>query len=143
WDERNILGCLLGRAFGAGTTVTRVNNHNLLPWLGEVGIDATVSSRLAAANAILRFVRRGLVHSVATFSDTDAEAIELEVASRSSVCGQYVVDLPLPDETVIGGILRNGDSFVPTGSSRVEAGDRLIIFALPSAIQTVETLFAE
>lgn len=143
WDEVNILGCLLGRAMGAGTTVTRVNNHNLLPHLGEVAIDATVSSRLAAANAILRFVRRGRIHSVATFTDTDAEAIELEVAPASAAAGESLVDLPLPAEAVVGGVLRAGDSFVPTGATVVEAGDRLIIFSLPSAIQTVETLFAE
>ncbi len=143
WDEINIVGCLLAKEIGAALTVTRINNQAVRGLLGDVGIDATVSSRLAAANAILRFVRRGLIHSVATFSDTDAEAIELEVSPNSAAVDKPIVDLGLPAESLIGGVLRDGDAFVPTGHSTIRAGDILIIFSLPSAIQTVERLFAE
>ena len=143
WDEINIVGCLLAKEIGAALTVTRINNQAVRGLLGDVGIDATVSSRLAAANAILRFVRRGLIHSVATFSDTDAEAIELEVSPNSVAVDKPIVDLGLPAESLIGGVLRDGDAFVPAGHSTIRAGDILIIFSLPSAIQTVERLFAE
>lgn len=142
WDEINILACLLAKAIGAGTTVTRVNNQNLTGMLGEVDIDAVVSSRLAAANAILQFVRRGRIHSVATFNDTDAEAIELEVTATSKAAGQQVAYLALPASAVIGGVLRNGSAFVPRGDTFIEPDDRVILFALPSAISAIETLFA-
>lgn len=143
WDEHNIVGCLLSRELGAAFTASRVNRQSLIPLLSGIGIDATISSRLAAASAILRFVRRGRIHSVATFEDTDAEAIELEVAPDSVAAGRRIVDLDLPSRAVIGGILRNGDSFVPSGLTEIEAADRLIIFALPKALATVEALFAE
>ena len=143
WDEQNIVGCLLSREMGAAYTASRVNRQSLIPLLGGVGIDATISSRLAAASAILRFVRRGRIHSVATFEDTDAEAIELEVAPGSDAANQRIVDLELPSRAIIGGVLRNGDSFVPSGLTEIHGGDRLIIFALPKALATVEALFAE
>ena len=142
WDEVNILACLLARALGAGTTVTRVNNQALIGLLGGVAVDAVVSSRLAAANAILQYVRRGRIHSVATFKDTDAEAIELEVTATARAAGQQVAELALPDGAVIGGILRNGSASVPTGTTMIERGDRVILFALPSALPVIETLFA-
>lgn len=142
WDETNILACLLARALGAGTTVTRVNNQALTGLLGDVDIDAVISSRLAAANAILQFVRRGRIHSVATFSDTDAEAIELEVTSTAKASGQQVAHLALPPGVVIGGVLRDGSAIVPRGETFIEPNDRVILFALPSAIAAVETLFA-
>lgn len=143
WDEQNIVGCLLSRELGAAYTASRVNRQSLIPLLGGVGIDATISSRLAAASAILRFVRRGRIHSVATFEDTDAEAIELEVAPGSEAANKRIVDLDLPSRAIIGGVLRNGDSFVPSGLTEIHANDRLIIFALPKALATVEALFAE
>lgn len=142
WDETNILSCLLARALGAGTTVTRVNNQALTGLLGDVGIDAVISSRLAAANAILQFVRRGLIHSVATFSDTDAEAIELEVTATAPASGQQVSQLRLPPEVVIGGVLRDGLAIVPRGDTFIEPNDRVILFSLPSAIAAIETLFS-
>ncbi len=44
---------------------------------------------------------------------------------------------------MIGGIVRNGDSFVPHGMSTVEAGDRIILFSMPDSISTVEQLFIQ
>jgi len=141
WDEVNILGCLVARAHGVATTVARFNRIEYVNLLSGVGIDAAVSSRLIAAGAILRFVRRGRIHSVVTFKDTDAEAIELEVDSASSVVGERLVDLGLPQGAVIGGILRNSTTLVPTGGTVLEAGDRIIFFTLPECIAAIEKLF--
>jgi trk system potassium uptake protein TrkA len=143
WDEINILACLLSRALGAASTIARINNGQIRGLLSNEAIDATVSSRLAAANAILRFVRRGRIHSVATFADTEAEAIELEVSPTSKSIDQRILDLPLPDEVVVGGIIRGEEAFVPQGMTIIESGDVLIIFSLPSEIAAVESLFSE
>ncbi|NIV88982.1 MAG: Trk system potassium transporter TrkA, partial [Actinobacteria bacterium] len=75
WDEVNILGCLVAKAVGVETTVARLHRHDLVRLITGVGIDTAVSTRLTAAGEILRFVRRGKVHSVVTFQDSDAEAI--------------------------------------------------------------------
>src|SRR5690606_33912189 len=75
WDHVNVLGCLVAKALGAATAVARFNRIAYVNLLAGTGIDAAVSSRLIAAGAILRFVRRGRIHSVVTFNDTDAEAI--------------------------------------------------------------------
>jgi trk system potassium uptake protein TrkA len=141
WDEVNILGCLLGKALGASTTVARFNRIEYVSLLQGTGIEAAVSSRLIAAGAILRFVRRGQIHSVVTFKDTDAEAIELEVGNNSPAVGKTLVDLGMPRDAVIGGVLRDGETFVPTGLSTIKSGDRVILFSMPDSITAVEQLF--
>jgi trk system potassium uptake protein len=141
WDEVNILGCLVAKALGVSTTVSRFNRIEYVSLLGGAGIDAAVSSRLIAAGAILRFVRRGRIHSVVTFRDTDAEAIELEVDSQSRAVGRTVEALGMPRGAVIGGVVRNGATFVPKGDSTIEPGDRVIVFSMPNCIGTVEVLF--
>jgi trk system potassium uptake protein len=141
WDHVNVLGALVAKALGAATAVARFNRIDYVNLLAGTGIDAAVSSRLIAAGAILRFVRRGRIHSVVTFSDTDAEAIELEADERSPAIEVSLDDLAMPRGAVVGGILRRGDAFVPTGSTVVEPGDRLIVFSMPHAISEVERLF--
>jgi trk system potassium uptake protein TrkA len=143
WDEVNVLGCLLGKALGASSTVARFNRIEYVSLLQGTGIEAAVSSRLIAAGAILRFVRRGRIHSVVTFKDTDAEAIELEVGRDSPAVGRTLVELGMPRDAVIGGVLRSGETFVPSGISTIEAGDRIILFSMPDSITTVEKLFAQ
>jgi trk system potassium uptake protein TrkA len=140
WDEINILGCLVAKAVGVPTAVARLHRHDLVRLLAGVGIDAAVSTRLAAADEILRFVRRGNILSVATFQDSDAEAIEVEVAANSPSAGKSLRDLHLPHELIVGGIIRGDEVFVPRGDSVIAVGDHLIVIALPKAVHEVEQL---
>jgi len=140
WDSENVVGALVAKALGAHEVIARFTNTDLVGLLSGIGIDATVSSRLSAANEILRFVRRGVIHSVVTFSDSDAEAIELEIGPNSPAIGRTLADLRLPHSLIIGGVQRGSEAFVPKGSTTIEAGDHLIMIALPEAIATAEKL---
>lgn len=141
-DTMNLIGSLVAKALGASTAISRVTRLSYVGLLAGIGLDTTVSIRLAAANSILRFVRRGAIHSVTTFSDTDAEVIELEVDPRSEAVGKTLLDLPLPTGAVVGGILRGDRSFVPSGTTDIKAHDLLIIFTIPEAMAAVESLFS-
>ncbi len=142
WDEVNVLGCLVAKANGAGMVVSRFNRIEYVGLLSGVGIDAAISSRLLAASAILRFVRLGQVERVATFSDTAAEAIEMEVEEDSRAVGKSLLALELPVGVIVGGISRNGTTFVPDGSTVVRAGDHIIFFSLPEDIEESSALFS-
>jgi trk system potassium uptake protein TrkA len=141
WDEVNLLACLVAKATGAGMAISRFYRIDYVSLLTGLGIDAAVSSRLMAASAILRFVRQGQIEQVATFSDTDAEAIEIEVAAGSEACDKSLLDLKLPVGVVIGGISRDGTTFVPDGSTVIRPGDHIIFFALPRDIEESAALF--
>ena len=141
WDEVNLLACLVAKASGAGMVIARFNRIPYVGLLSGVGIDAAVSSRLMAASAILRFVRHGKIEQVATFSDTDAEAIEIEVAATSEAVDKTLLDLRLPVGVIIGGVSRNGTTFVPDGSTVIKAGDHIIFFSLSKDIKESTALF--
>ncbi|HUG07828.1 MAG TPA: Trk system potassium transporter TrkA [Acidimicrobiia bacterium] len=141
WDEVNLMSCLVAKASGAGLAISRFNRIAYVGLLAGLGIDAAVSSRLIAASAILRFVRQGQVEQVATFSDTDAEAIEIEVEPGSKAVDRSLMELDLPVGVIIGGISRNGTTFVPDGSTVVRAGDHIIFFALPRNLAESASLF--
>jgi trk system potassium uptake protein TrkA len=140
WDGENVLGALAAKWLGASEVIARFTNTGLMGIGAGVGIDATVSSRMSAANEILRSVRRGVIYSVATFSDSDAEAIELEVGPESKAIGKTLADLKLPRSLIVGGVQRGDEAFVPRGDTVIEVGDHLIVIALPEAIAIAEKL---
>ncbi|MEX1038743.1 MAG: Trk system potassium transporter TrkA [Acidimicrobiia bacterium] len=142
WDEVNLLACLVAKASGAGMVISRFHRIDYVSLLSGIGIDAAASSRLMAANAILQFVRFGEVERVVTFSDTDAEAIEMEVAEGAEAVNRSLLDLNLPVGVVVGGISRHGTTFVPDGSTVIRPGDHIIFFALPRDIQDSTALFS-
>ncbi|MBU1227775.1 MAG: Trk system potassium transporter TrkA [Actinobacteria bacterium] len=141
WDEVNLMGCLVAKAVGAPRTIARFGRFAVAGLLKDVGIDATVSSRVAAANEILRYVRRDRILSVATFKDTRAEAMEMLVGPAAPAVGRTLRDLDVPAGAVVGGFIRAGEAFLPAGDTVIEGEDHLVVLALPDAIEAVERMF--
>jgi trk system potassium uptake protein TrkA len=107
-----------------------------------IGIDSTVNVRISTANAILRFVRRGSILSVATFHGIEAEAFEFEITKQSKIVGTPLKKLRLPEGSLVAAIIRGETAFIPYGNSSIEPGDKVIIFALPKAIPSIEKKFS-
>lgn len=139
-DELNLMGCLMASAVGAPKTIARFGHRSVAGLLRNVGIDATLSSRVAVANMILQFVRRDRILSVATVKDTDAEALEIEIAADSPSVGVSLAQLGLPRDAVLGGIARGSEVIVPRGDTTLAAADHVVIFAKSEAIDAVEKL---
>jgi len=140
-DETNILCALLARHHGARRTIALVNKPELLNLAPSLGIDVCISPRIAAASAILKYVRRGSVISMATIEGSNAEVLEIQVGSNSSIIDQPLKDLHFPSGAIIGALVRGANYEIPNGQSRVQAGDRVVIFALPGALAKLERFF--
>ena len=66
----------------------------------------------------------------------------LEVTIPETFAVTAVQDLGLPEESIIGTVLRGMDVIVPGGGDRVEGGDRLLICCTEAAVSGVRDLFA-
>ena len=141
-DETNLLSSLLAKSVGATNVVSLIHKFEYLQLVSRVGIDASVSPRISAVNAILRYVRRGRVMTVASLSGIDAEAIEFAVHARSPIAGKALRDVHFPKQGVVGTILRGNEIILPRGQDVILPGDDVIVFAMPAAIPEVEKLFA-
>lgn len=140
-DDTNMLACLLAKTRGARRTVSLVDRPEYIPLVDKVGIDAAVSPRLSTANAILRYVRRGNVLSVATVKGVDAEALELDIGPDAPIVGRPLREVDFPEGGLLGLIVRDDRIIIPRGDDAVEAGDTVIVFSLPDAIPALERLF--
>jgi trk system potassium uptake protein len=141
-DETNLLSCLLAKSLGARKVVSLIDRFDYLPLVSQVGVDAAVSPRMAAVNAILSYARRGSVLAVATLKGTRAEGIEFDVSPRYPHAGKPLRTVRLPQGSLIGAIIRDGRVIIPEGVDTVEVGDRVIVFVLPESRPQVEQLFA-
>ena len=141
-DEDNVLASLLARRLGVRKVVALINRLNYLPLVQLLGINATVSPRLAVVDRILQFVRKGRVVSVTTFRQEEAEAIELIASKNSKYVGKRLRDIRFPRGAVVGAISRpNGKVVIPRGKESIQEGDRVIFFALESVIPELESSF--
>jgi len=141
-DQTNILTCLLAKQHKVRRTLALVSQPELIGLASDLGIDACISPRLAAAGAILKFVRRGDIISLTAVEGSNSEVLELEIGKDSGLLATPLSGLHFPRGAIIGAIVRGGDYEIPTGESMLEAGDRVVVFTLPEALQKVERFFA-
>ena len=67
--------------------------------------------------------------------------MEIGVEPDSSIVDKQISKIKFPKEAIIGAILRKGDMLIPTDEIILEAGDSVILVALPGAIEKIEKLF--
>ena len=140
-EESNIISCLMAKHLEVKKTVALISKPDYIPLSQTIGLDAAVNKKTAASNEIHRHVREGRVVSVTALRGIKAEVIELQAAERSKVVKKPIHKISFPEGCVVGGILSNGSIEIATGKSQIKAGDRVIIFCLPNAIQKITSLF--
>lgn len=140
-EESNIISCLMAKHLEVKKTVALVSKAEYLPLSQTIGLDAAVNVKASASDEIHRHVRTGELITVKALKGIKAEVFEVVASNRCKVIDKPIHQLNLPDGAVLGGILRNGNVEIAIGSSVIREGDRVIVFALPQAINKVVKLF--
>ena len=140
-DRANLLAAMYARQLGARMTIAGISHGEFAPLADALGVDLTISPRTLAAEAILRFVRKGEVIDVALL-ENGAEMIELRVPETCRIAGRPLSQVGFPEGAIVGALLRDGDVVIPTGKEVLRPGDDAVVFTVEAAIDEVERLFA-
>jgi trk system potassium uptake protein TrkA len=139
-EESNILISLLAKGMGAGRTITRVSKLSYIPVVSDIGLDTVINPRMAAVRAILQYIRKGKIISVAPLRDEHAEALEAEALETSDIVNTPLKDVKFPEGAILGAVVRGEEIIIPSGDTVILPHDRLIIFALQQVIPRLEKL---
>ncbi|MDP4988919.1 MAG: Trk system potassium transporter TrkA, partial [Polaribacter sp.] len=140
-SETNIMSCLVAKSKGVKKTIALVENMDYIDISQTIGIQSLINKKLIAASNIFKHIRKGEVLEMANLHNIDAEVFEFEVPEDAKVTKKPIRELRIPREAVFGGIIRNGKAMMCSGNMQILAGDKVIVFSLPEAIETVENLF--
>ena len=140
-DRTNLLAAMNARRLGSRMTVAGISRGEFAPLAEALGVDVTVSPRLLAAGAILRFVRRGDVAAVFLL-ESGAQMIELGVPKGCRAAGRALAQVDFPEGAIVGAVAREGEVLIPTGRDVLRTGDKVVVFTVESAVDEVERLFA-
>jgi trk system potassium uptake protein TrkA len=86
----------------------------------------------------MQFLRRGKILSVSSLPEENAEAFEAVAMETSDIVGRPLREIEFPKDAIVGAIVRGSEVIIPNGSTVIQPGDRVMIFALTSAIKEVE-----
>jgi len=139
-DKTNLLASVRAKQMGSKMAIGLINDPTLIPLMSSLDVDAYINPRATTVSSILRHVRHGRVRGVYSIGDAEAEVIEAQVLSTSSIAGKKIKDVSFPEGVLVGGILKNGEVIKPTGDSRIDEGDVISIFAMTPDVPEVERL---
>ena len=141
FDEDNLLVALLAKHLGTKKVIAKVDRMNYIPILEKIGVNAVVNPRMTTVSAILRFIRKGKIISLTLLKEGEAEVIELIVSSHSKIINKPLKKANLPQNSIIGAIVRKDRVIIPHGNDIIQPEDKIIIFALSSDINKIEKIF--
>jgi trk system potassium uptake protein TrkA len=133
----------MAKHLGVRKTVAMLSKSAYIPISQSIGLDAAVSQKLAISREVLRFLRGKHVTSVATVLGLDAEILEVEADPDSPITRAPLMKQKLPKGLLVAVVVSAGRRGVEiaTGTTHVQPGDRVIVFAMPNRVEEVESFF--
>lgn len=140
-DETNILSSLIARKYKVPHVVTLVNRAIYSDLVREIGLDVIVSPRFTTAASILRHVRKGRILGMSPLGDGTLEVVEAEALATAMILDAPLKSLKLPNDTVIGAVVRDEEVIIPNGETVIMPHDLVVLVSRAESIREIERLF--
>lgn len=138
-SETNIFSCLIAKELGVKKNIAMVENIGLFDHSQKMGIDSLINKKLAAANFIFRNIHHG--NTFSHLYGVDAEIQEFTIKPDSKIIQKPIRELNLPENVLIGGVVRNETGYVTLGNFQLRPGDKVFVFLLPQSSSKVVSVF--
>ncbi len=140
-SETNILAAMLAKRLGVKKVIAEVENLNYINLAESMGIDTIVNKKLVTASNIFRFTMSTDVQAIKCLTGSDAEVLEFIVKPNSPATKARIRDLGLPDDAVIGGIVRGDKVFIAVDNMEIAPYDRVVVFSMPASVAKIGYFF--
>ena len=131
-DEDNLVICQLAKMnFGVERTLALVNDPDNEEVFQQLGVTTAFSTTHIISSLIEQ--RTGLEDIVGLFSVAEGKVNITEVILKddSPVLNKSLMELELPEDSLIACILRDSSPIIPRGSTKLHAQDRLVLITMP------------
>lgn len=139
-DKDNLFACLVASHLGVGKTISQVRGEYARLVEHTEATNKVVSPNRLTLNTILTFINRNRVLSLTRFVDTPGQITEFLVPAEAPAAGRCIKDIHMPADALICMIIRDGKHLIPGGDDLILAGDSVIVFSLPDAMDMLEHL---
>lgn len=143
-DEVNLVYAAMAKAMGVRKSIAVVRRRLYRDMPKYMPVDAVVDLNEALSSTILRTIRYpGHARALSIIEKIDAEMLEVVLPAKHSRAGIPLSDLGLPKGVLVALLGRGNRVFVPMGSTKLEPGDHLILFASTALMREAVELFSE
>lgn len=147
-DEINLLTAAVARGVGAGKVIARVHSsayfeNRGLDFNEHLGIDRLICPEYSTAQAIAGKLRNPAALVIENFAAGQIEVQEFPVTNDAEVVGKSLIELEMPPGLRLAAIRRGDLAFLPAATSRIEAGDHVILVGNSDVFASGRAMFHE
>lgn len=141
-DEVNLIYAAIAKSMGAHKSIAVVRRHLYHDMPNYMPVDAVVDLNEALASVILRTIRYpGHTRALSIIEKIDAEMLEIVLPEDSGLVDIPLAELGLPKGVLVALLGRGQEISVPTGTTRLQPRDHLILFASTALMREAVELF--
>ena len=149
-DEANIVACLAAKKISGIRTICFVSKEEYKNTLyfeknnglyGDFFIDYIIWPEELLTQEIFRIVTVAQALDVENFADGRARLLEYKVTSNLPIVDKKVKECGFTNDTLIVGITRNGNLFIPNGETELKAEDKLIFMGTSHSLDILAGTF--
>lgn len=129
-DTNNLVACqLCKRKYGVKKTVSLVGDPNKMAFFYQMGVDSVVCAVSVITSIIQQQAFIDDMANIIPAGKGRVQIIEVQITEESPVAGKKLWEMTLPQEAIIGCVLRGDTTLIPRGDTRIHAGDTLVVIA--------------
>jgi len=143
-DQNNLVACQLAKDyFGVKQTISRVKNPKNIRVFKKLGVDSVISSTERIAGIINQELDWTDVNKLLKDRSSNVRIREISVEHGSLFNNKCLKELGLPKGLILIAVLRGNEAIIPSGDTRLEAGDAVIVMGEEEDIESIYGQFKE
>ena len=143
FDEENLLLSLIAKQCGVEKIVAKTSRKSYESLIENLGDIMIINPLNISATEILHKIRKEGVVLFSKVINGQAEFREIMAEKNMLLTTRTLLDLDIPDGVLLAAVERNGETFIPNGSTKIQEGDKVLILSLLSASGALENLLSK
>lgn len=127
-DTDNLVSCqLCKKRYGIPKTVSLVRDPNKMAFFHQMGVDRVVCAVSMVTSILQQQAFIDEMTNIVPIGEGRVQILEVQITAESPVAGKKLWEITLPQESIVGSVLRADATIIPRGDTRILAGDTLVV----------------
>lgn len=142
FDEENLLLALMAKQHKIEDVIAKVSRESYVGLIEKMGIDMALNPLNITSASILRFIQGSKRVLSSQLIQGQAEIMEIIASKQMALVGVPLKNLKLPEGVIIAAIHRGMQVIIPSGETKIQEADKVIILCLLSELPDLEKLLS-
>lgn len=139
--EQNILACLAAKRMGVRKTVAMIENLEFARLAEKLDIGTIINKKTIAASGIYRELLQADVRDIKCLTILGLDVAEFKVPEGARITKSPVMKLSLPQDVVLGGLVRDDKGVLIEGRTQIQPGDSVVVFCRSQMMGKMDAYF--